>query len=75
MAPRGIPEDLRPLENLSPDKSVYLGVDIDGDLLFRTDLSFIGRQTRGHLTERHLIALGLTDICCKLGLGKVDLHH
>ena len=61
MAPRRQGQDWYPLRCLSPDLSLYLGENADGDLLFRTDLSFVGRHgTCEHLTGSYLIALGLT---------------
>ena len=73
MAPHGIPKNLSPLKDLSPD-NVFLDMDDDEDLLFRTNLSLSTESARSHLTKRYLIALELTDIYCELDKGKVSLR-
>lgn len=63
------------LDEISPTESIFKGVDAAGKFQFRTDLldSHAGRReaTDRLLTERGLIAMGLTEVCCKLGRGKV----
>lgn len=70
MAPRHGYKDLSFLKDLSKNKPIYLGVDNDRHLLFRTNLRFVASSNQ-HLTERHLISLGLTEVCCEIGFGKV----
>ncbi len=46
--------DWHRLEDLSPDKSIFTGLNFNKDHLFRTDLNFPGHSIPEHLTERHI---------------------
>lgn len=63
-------EGLINLADIPPLDFIYLGLDQDGGLLFRADISLQSYEQR-HLTERHLVAMGLTEICCRMGKGMV----
>ena len=68
-------QQLRSLKDLPPDESVYLGVNLDGDLLFKADLRFHSiNKKREHVIERFLVALALTEVCCNKERGKVGLR-
>ena len=58
------------LTDVPPLDSIYLGLDQDGGLLFRADISLQSYEQRP-LTERHLVAMGLTELCCREGEGMV----
>ena len=65
-----------PLDSLLLSETVYLGTDADCRLLFRPDLTVIyGIGFAKALMPRELVALGLTEICCELGKGKVCIHY
>ena len=65
-----------PLDSLLPSETVYLGADADYRLLFRPDLTVTyGIGFAKAILARELVALGLTEICIKLGKGKVCIHH
>lgn len=63
------------LDNISTAESIFQGVDATGSFQFRTDLlnNHAGKyeDTDRLLAERDLIAIGLTEVCCKMGKGKV----
>ena len=64
------------LDSLLLSERVYLGADAHGSLLFRPYLTVTyGLGYAKAIFPRELIALGLTEICCKLGKGKVCIHH
>ena len=50
MALRHNYKDLSFLKDLSKNKPIYLGVDNDGHLLFKTNLRFVASSNQ-HLTE------------------------
>ncbi len=64
------------LESLSLNETVYLYSDADHRLYFQHDLdTTYGMATRARvLSHGELVALGLTEVCCKVGKGKVCLH-
>ena len=64
---------LIPLEDLAPSDDIYQGVDGDFRLLLRSSLSFWERYHYFPVTERHLVALALTEVCCTMGKGKVRI--
>ena len=45
--------------------------DSEHRLLFKLDLAFRGTIFKEYLTERRLVALALTNVCCDVGKGKV----
>ena len=53
------------------EEQLYLGVDNDGALRFRGHLVHYSSGSLFHFTERYLVALVLTNLCCERGLGKV----
>lgn len=75
MAVRGL-LGLVQLKDLAPSDKIYQGVNSDGCLLLRSGLVYHGRGYVHPVTERHLVALALTEVCCELGKGKVrtSLH-
>lgn len=64
---RGLPH----VDALSPSDKIYQGVNQDGWLLLRSSLVYHQKESTYALTERHLVALALTEICCDIGRGKV----
>ena len=65
--------DLRGLlqvDALPPSDKIYQGVQ-DGGLLLRSSLVYHQSPSVYTLTERHLVALALTEVCCDIGKGKV----
>ena len=64
------------LNSLLLTETIYLGADADGRLIFRPDLTVTyGIGYAKAIFPRELVALGLTEICCELGKGKVCIHH
>ncbi|KAL8840116.1 MAG: hypothetical protein Q9170_001464 [Blastenia crenularia] len=61
---------IRTLVELHPDERIYQGVDRDGGLSFRQRLRE-GHQGTKAVRAQGLIALGLTEACCDIGVGKV----
>ena len=59
------------LETLPPSNKIYQGVNNDGWLLLRSNLAYTQKRKRFAVTERLLVALVLTGVCCKIGKGKV----
>ena len=64
---------LIPLEDLAPSDDIYQGVDEDFRILLRSSLGFRNRFALWPVTERHLVALALTEVCCTMGKGKVRI--
>lgn len=53
-------------------ESIYLGEDSEARLEFRTNLSIVDEKYRQfNLTGAPLVALGLTEVCRKIGKGKI----
>ncbi|KAI4090523.1 MAG: hypothetical protein LQ344_004664 [Seirophora lacunosa] len=65
---------IRTLVELHPDERVYRGVDSDGGLSFRQKLRE-GHQGTKAVRAQGLVALGLTEACCDIGVGKVHCLH
>lgn len=70
-------KDLRlyKLDEISPTEPIFRGVDAEGSFLFRKDLlnnhAEANKDRDRLLTERDLVAMALTEVCCKLGRGKI----
>ena len=62
---------LTPLKDLSPLKKVYQGINEDGRVWLRSSLIYHDTPNIFNVTERHLVALALTEVCCEQGKGKV----
>ena len=66
---------LFPLKNIPITDSFFLGVDPTGAFQFRTDVMDKGagkaREEAPRVKERQLVAMGLTEVCCQIGRGKV----
>ena len=73
MAGRNL-QGLISLDTLSPSDKIYQGVNDDGGLVLRSGLVYQEKESIYTVTERHLVALALTEICCKLGKGKVTAY-
>lgn len=56
---------------LHRDEKIYQGVDLHGRFLFRQEITTHEQPVRIPLRNRSLVALGLTEVCCELGQGKV----
>ncbi|KAL8707765.1 MAG: hypothetical protein Q9225_007710 [Loekoesia sp. 1 TL-2023] len=55
-----------------PTENVYQGTDKDKRLLFRQNIyDEVVTKVTGYLTGSPLVALGLTEVCCRIGKGKV----
>ncbi|KAL8782351.1 MAG: hypothetical protein Q9213_005472 [Squamulea squamosa] len=59
------------LNNIAKDEPIYQGTDAKGQLLFRPHLKIWSSAEVIDLPKRGLIALGLTEVCCRKGKGKV----
>lgn len=59
------------LETLPPSDKIYQGVNNNGWLLLRSDLAYTQKRKRFAMTERLLVALVLTKVCCEIRKGKV----
>ncbi len=66
---------LHTLDEIPTTESIFEGVDTNGSFIFRKDLTNNHAGPYGVkdqlLTERQLIAMILTEICCRKGRGKV----
>ena len=60
------------LDTLAPSDKIYQGVNKDGWLLLRSSLIYQERESIYPVTERLLVALALTEVCCDVGKGKVN---
>ena len=60
------------LGSLSLSQTIYQGVDADGRHYFQPNLAVsYGIGFRKAIAYKELVALGLTEICCEMGKGKV----
>lgn len=59
------------LTSLRPYEEIYQGVDDEGNLCFRDNLTHRPGGHRRFLPWWSALALGLMEICCKVGQGKV----
>lgn len=81
MAPKSanyaIRQQLPLLKDLPITENIYLGEDAEHRLQFREHLAVLGEKSKVLLTDENLVALALTEICCRLGRGKVNIsvHH
>ena len=69
-------DDLRgllALSELAPSDKIYEGVNDKGWLLLRSNLVYNQKAYVHAVTERLLVALALTEVCCKTGKGKVRI--
>ena len=63
------------LVDLDPQESIDEGLDQEGGLQFRANLEqFVGQTAHGRtpIEDAQLVAMSLTESCCKLGIGKVS---
>ena len=61
------------LSELPPSDKIYQGVNDNGWLLLRSNLVYNQKAYVYAVTERLLVALALTEVCCKMGKGKVRI--
>ncbi len=61
-----------PLKEIATTQPIYKGEDDEGRLDFRTNLCILdANYARYHFVGAPLVALGLTEICRKIGKGRV----
>ena len=65
------------MKQLSHTGAIYKGADNEGRLQMLTEITHARgprrkAPLRNSLTERYLIALVLTKVCCEVGRGKVE---
>lgn len=64
-----------PLKEIDASEPIYRGEDADGRLNFRTNVSHrVGKYNLMRVLGAPLVALGLTEVCRKIGKGKVLEH-
>ena len=61
------------IDALPASDSIYQGVQ-DGGLLLRSSLVYHQGASVYAVTERQLVALALTEVCCDVGKGKVKAN-
>ena len=64
-----------PLAEIPLTEGLFQGMNDDGELLLRQSVIRPVRGSRGFLPERSLVALALTEVCCRIGRGKVVNFH
>ena len=68
--------ELLELEQIPLEEPIYQGVDSEGRFLLPSNLSNKGAGadwgSGNPLTERYLVAMALTEVCCQIKRGKVN---
>lgn len=63
------------LSKFDGNEPIYLGTDDDGGLKFRQNLfSYWTSKSKTYLSEMAVVALGLTETCCRIRQGKVSAN-